>query len=309
MQDNKHFLPAGVKLGVSPLSWTNEDVEEFGKDIPLEVCLSEASAAGFQGIELGRKFPREAVELGRVLGSHGLELISGWHGGFLADPQRSVHQEAQAVAQHARLLSDMGAKVLVYGECGSRLGSAPFDAPMSGRVRLEHEALQSYADRLDEFSRWLLGEYGLTLAYHHHLMMVTETWDEISRLIDLAPAAGLLLDTGHAFAAGFDYTQMIGRFAERIVHLHLKDVRAEVLHKVRSQDLAFNAAVRAGMFTVPGDGAVDFAPLFNFVRSSGYRGWMVVEAEQDPAVAIPAPTVARAFRHVQSGIGQRIAVA
>lgn len=309
MHEKKNFLPAGVKLGVSPLSWTNEDVEEFGKDIPLEVCLQEASAAGYKGIELGRKFPRDAAELGRVLGGYDLELVSGWYSGLLADPQRTVGQEIDAVAKHARLLSDMGADVLVYGECGSRLGATPFDAPMSGRVRLVEEQLRAYARRLDEFSRRLAGDYGLTLAYHHHLMMVTETWDEVSRLFDQAPAAGLLLDTGHAFAGGFDYMRMIERFADRIVHLHLKDVRGEVLEKVRSQDMAFNAAVRAGMFTVPGDGSVDFAPLFDFVRSSGYSGWMVVEAEQDPAVAVPAPTVARAFKYVQDGISQRVAVA
>lgn len=309
MQKNKCFLPAGVKLGVSPLSWTNEDVEEFGKDIPLEVCLQEASAAGFEGIELGRKFPREAAALGRVLGSHNLELISGWYSGLLADPHRTVAQEMNAVAGHARLLAEMGATVMVYGECGSRLGNSPFDAPMSGRMRLEDEPLQAYARRLDEFSLRLAGDYGLTLAYHHHLMMVTETWDEVSRLFELAPAAGLLLDTGHAFAAGFDYTQMIHRFADRIVHLHLKDVRGDVLQQVRSKDMAFNAAVRAGLFTVPGDGSVNFSPLFDFVRNSNYRGWMVVEAEQDPTVAVPGPTVARAFRFVQDGICRQAAIA
>ncbi|MFV0360201.1 myo-inosose-2 dehydratase [Tropicimonas sp.] len=289
-------LPDGVKLGVSPLSWTNEVLEDLGADITLETCLAEAAGAGFQGMELGRKFPRDPATLRKVLGEHGLELISGWYSGLLAD--RPVAEEQVAVAAHARLLADMGAAVMVYGETGSMFPHAPLDASMSKRVKLDPSDMRDYAARLDEFSRWLLGQYGLELAYHHHLMMVAETWDEISSLFDQAPSAGLLLDTGHAYAGGFDYFSMIERFASRINHIHLKDVRSDILERVRTQDLSFNASVRAGMFTVPGDGVIDFEPLRRFVSDSGYQGWMVVEAEQDPTVAIPAPTVRRAFDYV-----------
>lgn len=301
MQSGKTNLPSGVRLGVSPLSWTNEVLDDLGGDIPLETCLSEAAAAGFEGMELGRKFPRDPAVLRPTLASHGLDLISGWYSGFLAD--RPAGEEKAAVTEHAKLLSDMGAQVMVYGECGCMVPDAPLDAPMSRRRRLDADQMAAYAARIEEFSRWLTGEYGLTLAYHHHLMMVAETWDEISSLLDRAPSAGLLLDTGHAFAAGFDYARMIDRFVGRIEHIHLKDVRPEVLARVRACDLSFNDAVRAGMFTIPGDGAVDFTALVRFVQGSGYRGWIVVEAEQDPAVAFPAPTVARAFAHVNGLFG------
>ena len=134
------------------------------------------------------------------------------------------------------------------------------------------------------------------MAYHHHLMMVAETFDEVSRLFDATGReVGLLLDTGHADAGGFDYPKLIGRFGDRIVHIHLKDVRGDVMADVRRTDRSFNDGVRAGMFTVPGDGRIDFAPLARFVRESGYRGWLVVEAEQDNTKAPPRAAVTRAF--------------
>jgi inosose dehydratase len=195
----------------------------------------------------------------------------------------------------------MGCEVMVYGEVAMMTPGAPLDAPMSRRRLMPAGEVAGYAARLAEFGRRLRAEHGLVPAYHHHLMMVAETFDEISALIDRAgPELGLLLDTGHAAAAGFDYARLIDRFGDRIVHIHLKDVRADRLDRVRAGDESFNAAVRGGMFTVPGDGAVDFAPVARFVRSSGYRGWLVVEAEQDPAAAPPRPAVTRAFAHVLS---------
>ncbi|WP_257625689.1 TIM barrel protein [Rhizobium sp. L51/94] len=204
-----------------------------------------------------------------------------------------------AVAAHASLLRAVGSAVLVYGETAMMASGAPLDVAMSSRVVMPKEEITAYAARLTEFGRRLKGEYGLTLAYHHHLMMVAETFDEISALFDrTGPEVGLLLDTGHAAAAGFNYVRLIERFAERIVHIHLKDIRASVMVAVRDGDLSFNDAVRRGMFTVPGDGMVDFSPLAAYVRKSGYRGWMVVEAEQDPAAVPPLPAVTAAINHI-----------
>ena len=290
-------LPEGVRLAVSPLSWANDVLEDLGADIALETCLDDAATVGYQGVELGRKFPRDAAVLSPLLSSRGLSLASGWHSGELAE--RGVEEEMAAVAAHAGLLRAMGCKVLVYGEVAMMTPGAPLDAPMSKRRLMPEEAVAGYAARLTEFSRRLTGDYGLTLAYHHHLMMVAETFDEISRLFDrTGPEAGLLLDTGHAVAGGFDYGRLIERFGERIVHIHLKDVRGAEMAAVRAGDLSFNDGVRRGMFTVPGDGDVDFGPLAGFVRKSGYRGWLVVEAEQDPALAPPRPAVTRAFGHI-----------
>ena len=292
-------LPAGVRLGVSPLSWANDVLEDLGADIPLETCLGDAADVGYQGVELGRKFPRDAATLGPLLAHYGLALASGWHSGQLAE--KSVDQEMQAVADHARLLKALGASTMVYGETAMMPPGSPLDAPMSKRMVMPKSDVSVYARRLTEFARRLQGEHGLTLAYHHHLMMVAETFDEVSRIFDVTGReAGLLLDTGHAEAGGFDYTKLIDRFGDRIVHIHLKDVRGDVVADVRNSDRSFNEGVRAGMFTVPGDGRIDFAPLAGFVRRSGYRGWLIVEAEQDPAKAPPKAAVARAFDHIAS---------
>ncbi|NSY40425.1 myo-inosose-2 dehydratase [Leisingera sp. ANG59] len=287
-------LPDGVRLGVNPLSWTNDVLEDLGCDIPLETCLTEAAEVGYQGVELGRKFPRDAATLGPFLQDRGLALISGWHSGRLAEG--SVAEEWQAASDHAALLSTLGAEVMVYGETAMM---ASLDAPMTARRIMPADDVPAYAARLTEFGKRLHAEYGLCLAYHHHLMMVTETYDETARLLDAGgPELGLLLDTGHAAAGGFDYTRLIDTFGDRILHIHLKDIRPEVMAGVRTRDLSFNDGVRAGMFTVPGDGFTNFAPLAKFVRDGGYRGWLVVEAEQDPKRAAPRPAVTRALSHV-----------
>lgn len=295
--DISNILPGGVRIAVSPLSWANDVLEDLGGDIPLETCLNDAVAVGYQGVELGRKFPRDAKVLGPLLQSLDLALASGWYSGELAE--RSVDAEMAGVAAHAALLRDMGSKVLVYGEVAMMTPGAPLDAPMSGRLIMPQTDVGAYAARLTEFGKRLSGDYGLTLAYHHHLMMVAETLEEISALFDrTGPEVGLLLDTGHAAGGGFDYAKLIERFGERVAHIHLKDVRAAVMASVRSGDLSFNDGVRAGMFTVPGDGNVDFGPVVRFVCDSGYQGWIVVEAEQDPAKAAPRPAVTRAFLHL-----------
>lgn len=290
-------LPAGVRLAVSPLSWANDVLEDLGADISLETCLNDAAEEGYEGVELGRKFPRDPRLLRSLLDIRGLALASGWHSGELAE--RSVDAEIAAVGPHANLLRAMGSKVMVYGEVAMMPPGFPLDAPMSQRLVMAKEDVPAYAARLTDFATRIVDEYGLTLAYHHHLMMVAETFDEISSLFEKTGSqVGLLLDTGHAVAAGFDYARLIERFGDRIVHIHLKDVRDTILEKVQAGDLSFNAGVREGMFTVPGDGVVDFAPLVRFVRSAGYTGWLVVEAEQDPSLAPPRQAVARAMDHL-----------
>ena len=289
-----------LRLGVSPLSWVNEVLPDFGAGTSADTVLTEAKAAGFAGVELSRVFPGDPATLAALLGQHKLSLVSGWHSGFLAD--RSVDEEIEAVRDHADLLRACGAKVMVYGECG-RMPADALDVPMSQRGQLGADEWSAYGDRLTRFADFLLANHGLRLAYHHHLMMVAETHEDVCAVMDnTGPSVGLLLDTGHAFAGGFDYSALIDAYADRIAHIHLKDVRADVLRRVRGEDLSFNAGVRAGTFTVPGDGAVDFAPLARFLSTGRYSGWLLVEAEQDPALAPPAETVARAFAFVSRSL-------
>ncbi|WP_416413314.1 myo-inosose-2 dehydratase [Pantoea sp. App145] len=288
------------KLGVSPLSWVNEVLQHLGAGTSAQQCLEEAALAGYQGVELSRIFPREPGALRALLAQHKLHLVSGWHDGFLTE--RSVQQELKAVHHHATLLQENGAQVMVYGECGWMTANA-LDVPLAQRRLLPEDQVQGYAERLSAFAEALYQQYGLRLAYHHHLMMVAETLPEIRVLLAAcAPSVGLLLDTGHATAAGFTYTQLIDEFADRICHIHLKDVRLDRLQQVRQSGMTFNEAVLAGMFTVPGDGSIDYRPLAQFITHSGYQGWLVVEAEQDPAKAPPLATVTRAQRYVAEHI-------
>jgi inosose dehydratase len=188
--------------------------------------------------------------------------------------------------------------VLVYGECGLMEGNSPWDQPLSRRTRLNSIDMEAYTSKLGEFSVGLR-KRGIKLAYHYHLKMLVETGTEIADFCRATqPEVGLLLDTGHAYAAGADYGEILRQFGDRVVHIHLKDVRPDALQRARNRDLTFNAAVRDGLFTVPGDGAVDFSEIGKFVRSSGYSGWVVVEAEQDPATAEPRVYAEKAYRYV-----------
>jgi inosose dehydratase len=293
----KQNLLPGVHLGVSPLSWTNDVLHELGGDIPLQTCLKDASDIGYEGVELGRKFPREGRQLSSILSSYGLRLIGGWYSGYLTE--RSVEEEWKGAADHVRLLKDCGSQVFVYAECGLITDISPWDEPLSKRPTLEQIELSAYAQKLAEFSV-RLKETGITLAYHYHLKMVVEKAEDIDAFCEATSGeVGLLLDTGHAYAAGADYAEILRKFGSRVKHIHLKDVRRDVLERARKNDWSFNTAVREGMFTVPGDGDIDFAAIGNFIQSSGYRGWLVVEAEQDPAKAPPKLFTEKAYHFIR----------
>jgi len=293
----KENLLPGVHLGISPLSWTNDVLAELGGDIPLETCLKDAGDIGYEGMELGRKFPRESRQLSSILSNCGLQLIGGWYSGFLSE--RSADEEWKAAADHVRLLTDCGSQVLVYGECGLMTGASPWDEPLSKGPTLKELDLSVYAGKLGEFST-RLKETGITLAYHCHLKMVVEKAEEIDAFCEATSEdVGLLLDTGHAYAAGADYAEILRKFGSKVVHIHLKDVRRGALDRARKNDWSFNSAVRAGMFTVPGDGDIDFSAVGEFIRTSGYRGWLVVEAEQDPAKAPPKLYAEKAYHFIR----------
>jgi len=294
----KQNLLPGVYLGVSPLSWTNDVLAELGGGIPLETCLKDASEIGYEGVELGRKFPREGERLSSILSSYGLRLVGGWHSGYLTE--RSVEEEWKAAADHVRLLKDCGSQVFVYAESGLMTRTSPWDEPLSKRPTLKQIELSRYAQKLAEFSV-RLKETGLTLAYHYHLKMIVETAEEIDAFCEAtSKEVGLLLDTGHAYAAGADYAEILRKFGSRVVHVHLKDVRRDVLERARKNDWSFNTAVREGLFTVPGDGDLAFSAMGKFIRTSGYRGWVVVEAEQDPAKAPPKLYTEKAYHFIKN---------
>lgn len=273
-----------VRIGINPLTWTNDDMLELGGETPLETCLAEAKEAGYAGVELGNKFPRRADVLRPILARHGLDLVSGWYSSRLLE--RSVADEIAAAADHAALLAAMGCGVMVYAEV-SGCGHSERKIPVSRRPILPEAKWKEFGERMTAMARHLKSR-GLGLAYHHHMGTVVETEAEIDRLMAVTgPEVGLLLDTGHLTYAGGDPAAVANRHSARIVHVHCKDVRAPVLAAAKLRELSFLDAVLDGVFTVPGDGAVDFAKVLPPLAAAGYRGWLVVEAEQDPAKAHP----------------------
>lgn len=218
--------------------------------------------------------------------------------------ERSFEDELAALHDHAMLLKSLGAKVMVYGECGAMPGLTPLDEPLSKSPALGHIDLPQYAEKVNNLALSLLKNYGLRLAYHHHLMMVVETDDELKAFLKATnDSVGIVLDCGHATVAGVDIHWVLENYGHRVAHVHLKDVRGEVLDKVINNDLSFNDAVRAGLFTVPGEGIVNYAPVIHFLKNSTYEGWIIIEAEQDPEKAPPLATVKKARAWVKSEVG------
>ncbi|MBL1378159.1 myo-inosose-2 dehydratase [Zobellella iuensis] len=273
-----------VKLGINPLTWTNDDLPSLGGDTPLATCLTEGKQAGFAGFELGHKFPRDPELLKPILQRHELELVSGWYSGYLLE--RSVEEEIEAVQSHLQLLKAMGCKVMVFCEV---TGCVHGDQgkPVSERPPFPAERWEEYGARLTEFARYTLSQ-GVQLAYHHHMGTVIETEAEVDALMQhTGPELGLLLDTGHMTYAGGDPVEVAKRWARRINHVHCKDIRANILKEARNRNSSFLNAVLDGAFTVPGDGCVDYPAVFKVLKDNDYQGWLVVEAEQDPSVAHP----------------------
>jgi len=271
-----------IRIGANPIGWSNDDMRELGGETPLDVCLAEAKEAGFEGMELGHKFPREPEALRSVLARFGLDLVSGWYSMRLLE--RDAAAERQAIEDHKNLLLALGAKVVIVAETSNAIHGNRA-VPLSRRPRLAAGEWPVFARRLTELAE-RLAEDGLTLVYHHHMGTVIESGDDIRRLMDAAGAAvHLLLDTGHLTFAGADPVEFAKSYESRIAHVHAKDVRAAVLAEAKQKDLSFLDAVIAGVFTVPGDGMVDYPAVFQAIR--GYSGWIVVEAEQDPRKAHP----------------------
>ena len=290
-----------VRIGINPITWSNDDMPELGGDTPLETCLRDARQAGYDGLELGNKFPRDAATLGPIMRAHGLAVVSGWHSGRLLE--RDAEAEIEALGPHLQLLRAMGCGVMVFAETtGSVAGER--GTPVRRRPVMAEAQWPVFLARLDAVARYLAAQ-GVRMAFHHHMGTAIESAAEVDRMLaGTSDAVGLLLDTGHFTFAGDDPLAVLERHAARVNHVHCKDVRADVLARVRAADTSFLDAVLAGVFTVPGDGSVDYAPILARLARQGYDGWLVVEAEQDPAVAHPL-TYATIGRRNLSGLARR----
>lgn len=283
-----------VRLGANPIIWSNDDMRELGADISLETCLGQARDIGFQGMELGHKFPRDAVALAEVLGRFGLECISGWYSAELL--VWGAAEELARLRPHLELLKAMGSPVLVLAEVSGAV-HGDRSRPLSERPSLTARDWRELGGRLTQLAAATAAE-GVRLAYHHHMGTVVQSGADIDALMQsTGPEVGLLLDTGHAAFAGADPAALSRRYAARIVHVHAKDVRRSVCAQALGANWSFLEAVLKGVFTVPGDGSVDFASVFAPLRE--YSGWVVLEAEQDPRIANPLSYATLGYRNLR----------
>lgn len=273
-----------IRWGVSPIAWANDDMPELGGDTTLDQLLTDVKQIGFDGVELGNKFPRDATTLAPIMQDYGLDMVGGWYSSSLLT--RDADAEIAAMSAHLALLEAMGSSVFilaetsnaVHGDRGSRLDTHPqIDA---GQWRV-------FGERLDKVAAYV-NDRGFRFAYHHHLGTVVETGAELQRFFEATgDHVGLVLDTGHALYGGIDPVAVIRERPERVNHVHCKDIRRTRHTGFFAGGTSFLDGVVGGMFTTPGDGDYDYAPFLRALADMRYDGWIVIEAEQDPAVADP----------------------
>ena len=273
-----------IKLGVAPIAWSNDDMPELGGETTLEQCLSEASRAGFTGIESGGKFPKNSKELLPKLEKENLQLCSGWYGASLL--KNTPKEEFKLMREQLNLFKDCKSPCMVFAEVTKSIQGDP-NTPLSQKPILTDDEWKLLISRINEIGKMLLDE-NMPLAYHHHMGTVIETESETRRLIESTnDDVKLLVDTGHMLFAGGNSIKLTEDFIERIIHVHCKDIRKDVLEKSLKNDSTFRQAFLDGAFTVPGDGCIDYKPFLTILKKMNYEGWLVVEAEQDPAKANP----------------------
>ena len=278
-------MTLNVRIGVNPLSWMNDDLPSLGGDTPLETALSEGKEIGYEGFELGNKFPTDGPSLKAKLDEFGLVCVSGWYCGYLATD--SLAAEIERCEAHMRKLQHNNCQVFIYGECADTIQGDQSIA-LSRRPQFDSDAAwKTYGEKLNAFATYVKGTYGLSLAYHFHTGAYVESGADIDKLMSVTEdAVGLTFDTGHAYFGGVAAPEvLLEKYVHRVKHVHCKDIRGAVMTKARNEGWSFLDAVLGGAFTVPGDGVVNFPAVVNVLSNANYQGWLVVEAEQDPAVA------------------------
>jgi inosose dehydratase len=273
-----------IRLGINPITWTNDDMLSLGGDTPIETILAETRAAGFAGTEMSFRFPKTSAELGPLLKRHHLDLVSAWYDGRIHE--RELDAEWDAILPHMTLLRDLGCRHVVYADTSGRSDGDLF-APISRRPKLADGDWAGYGKRLTALAE-RMAEFGVAMAFHHHMGTIVETDQEVDRLMAVTgTAVGLLYDTGHSIFSGGDPVALLKRHVGRVVHVHCKDARKDLLTRARATDESFMQAVLDGVFTVPGDGFIDYPTILKMLHDAGYAGWLVCEAEQDPNKAHP----------------------
>ena len=292
-----------LKLGIAPIAWTNDDMPDLGKENTFEQCVSEMALAGFTGSEVGNKYPKDPEVLKKALELRGVEICNQWFSSFLiTKPFEEVEKEFRA---QLAFLKAMGAKVIGASEQSYSV-QGQLDTPIFGhKYEMNDQEWDTFCTGMNKLGKIAKEEYGIALTFHHHMGTVVQSLAEVDRMMENTDPeyVSLLFDTGHFTYCGEDPLEVVKKYVHRIKHVHLKDIRPEVVEQVKKENMSFLAGVRAGAFTIPGDGCINYDPIFKVLEEAGYEGYMVVEAEQDPAKANPLEYAIRARKFIAEKTG------
>ena len=297
------FTGKNVKLGIAPIAWTNDDLPELGGENTFQQCVSEMALAGFTGSEVGNKYPKDPAVLKPMLELRGIEICNAWFSTFLIS--KPYEETLREFDKHVAFLAAMGAKVVGVSEQSYSTQGIQTQPVFEGKYEMNDAEWALLCDGLNRLGKYSLETYGVALTFHHHMGTVVQSAAETDRLMAGTDPkyVSLLFDSGHFAYCGENPTELVTRHAKRIKHVHLKDIRPDVVERVRSERLSFLEGVRQGAFTIPGDGCVEFDPIFKVLAETGYEGYMVVEAEQDPAKANPLEYAIRARKFIKAYTG------
>lgn len=298
------FDAKAVKLGIAPIGWCNDDMPDLGAENTFKQIVSEMALAGYTGCEIGNKFPDDPAELKKALDLRGMRIASRWYSSYLLT--RPIEEEEKDFISNLEFLSAVGAdRINVSEQSYSIQGQIDTPVLTGGHKYImddeEWDRLCRGLDRLGQIAK----DRSFRLCYHHHMGTVVQTGEETDRLMANTDPGLVFLcyDTGHFTFAGEDPLAMLSKYADRIGHVHLKDMRLPVVEEARKNGYSFLQAVRSGAFTVPGDGDVDFDPVFKALADAGYKGWLLVEAEQDPAKADPLEYAIKGREYIREHTG------
>ena len=291
-----------VSLGIAPIAWTNDDMPDLGKENTFEQCVSEMALAGFTGSEVGGKYPADTAVLKKALDLRGIRICNQWFSSFLiSKPYEDTEKE---FIKATDFLREMGAKVIGVSEQSYSIQGKMEQPVWEGKYIMDDQEWKLLAEGLNKLGK-IAKDKGMTLTFHHHMGTVVQTEEEIDRFMEMVDPelVFLLFDSGHLSFAGIDPEKVLKKYVNRVKHVHLKDIRREMVEKSRNERWSFLKGVREGVFTVPGDGDVYFAPIFRILEEAGYEGWVVVEAEQDPAKANPLEYAKKARAYIADKTG------
>lgn len=290
-----------VKLGIAPIAWTNDDMPDLGAENTFEQCISEMALAGFTGCEIGNKYPKDPKVLKKALDLRHMQICNAWFSTFLTT--KPYEETEKEFIKHITFLKEMGAKVVGVSEQGHSIQGTDLSI-FDDKYIMNDEEWDKLCTGLNKLGK-VAKDMGITLTFHHHMGTVVQTAAEIDRLMENTDPElfNLLFDSGHLAYCGEDYMYILKKYINRIKHVHLKDIRPEVIEKVKKEHLSFLQGVRLGTFTVPGDGAIDFTPIFDVLSENNYEGYVLVEAEQDPAVANPFEYAVKARKYIAEKAG------